>query len=406
MMRRSLTAAAAWLLLIGLARAEIGPDPILLWPQGAPGAVGEEDVDRPSIRIYRAPADTATGTAVVICPGGGYGALAFDHEGHQVARWFNTIGVTGVVLKYRLGPRYRHPAPLNDVQRAVRYVRAHASELGIDPHRVGVMGFSAGGHLASTISTHYDAGQADAQDPIDRQSCRPDFSILAYPVISLGSEFAHKGSLRNLLGDNPDPALVKSLANETQVTPDTPRTFLFHTGEDKGVPVQNSLVYYEALVKHGVPAELHVYQNGPHGVGLATGDPVLFTWKERLHDWLRANSLLTANPRAAAKGQVTLDGEPLRWGMIALYPDRDGKAAAEAALPIAFSMVSGGKFDIPAWRGAAVGRCRVQIVTLGNVQPRPTIEDARELVQYGPQMGLVVEVAPGENAFAFDLKSN
>jgi acetyl esterase/lipase len=390
------------LLSTPLTAAEVGPDPILLWPNGAPGAQGAEPVDQPSIRIYPAAADTTTGAAVLICPGGGYGALAFDHEGHQVAKWLNTIGVTGAVLKYRLGPKYHHPAPLTDAQRGLRYLRSNAASLGIDPARIGVMGFSAGGHLASTLSTHYDAGQADASDPIDRVSCRPDFSILAYPVISIGSDFGHKGSLKNLLGDNPDPELVKLLTNENQVTKETPPTFIFHTAEDSGVPVMNALVYYQALIKNGVKAELHVYQNGPHGVGLAPGDPVLFTWKERLQDWLRSNGILTTTARAAVKGEVKLNGEPLRWGMIALYPDRAGDAAAEAALPIACAMVSRGKFDIPAWRGAPLGKCRVQVVTLGDVQPLPTIENSREVVRLNA--GIVLEVAKEGNNFNLELQ--
>jgi len=239
-----------------------GPEPVLLWPDGAPGAVGMEDVDCPAVRIYQPEGTGRTGAAILVCPGGGYGVLASDHEGQQVAKWLNTIGVTACVLKYRLGPRYHHPAPLNDAQRGLRYIRAHAADLGVAPDRIGVMGFSAGGHLASTLSTHFDAGHADSADPIERASCRPDFAVLAYPVISLTADFSHRGSARNLLGDNPDPELLKSLSNETQVSDQTPPTFLFHTGEDKGVPVQNSLVYYRALVEHGVPAELHVYQNG------------------------------------------------------------------------------------------------------------------------------------------------
>jgi acetyl esterase/lipase len=386
----------------GLAAADVGPEPILLWPAGAPGAQGAEPVDQPSIRIYPAAAKTATGAAVLICPGGGYGALAFDHEGHQVAQWLNSIGVTGAVLKYRLGPKYHHPAPLNDAQRGLRYLRANAERLQIDPQRIGVMGFSAGGHLASTLSTHYDAGDPGAADPIDRVGCRPDFSILAYPVISLGSDFGHKGSLRNLLGENPDPELVKSLSNETQVTDQTPPTFLFHTAEDPGVPVQNALVYYDALVRHGVKSELHVYQNGPHGVGLAPGDPVLATWKDRLHDWLRGNGILTTSARAAVKGTVRLGGEPLRWGMIAFYPDRGGNESAEAALPIASAMVSRGNFSVPAWRGPPLGKCRVQVVTLGDVQPLPTIEKARELVRLNA--GIVVEVTADANTFDLELQ--
>jgi hypothetical protein len=170
---------------------------------------------------------------VVVCPGGGYAKLAMDHEGRQVAEWLNSLGVAAFVLKYRLGPRYRHPAPLEDAKRALRLVRSRASEFRIAPDRIGVWGFSAGGHLASTLATHFDAGNPAAADPIERVSCRPDFAILAYPVISFASEYAHKGSRRNLLGDNPDPALVENLSNEKQVTAQTPPTFLFHTNEDQ-----------------------------------------------------------------------------------------------------------------------------------------------------------------------------
>ncbi|MCA9054353.1 MAG: alpha/beta hydrolase [Planctomycetaceae bacterium] len=384
--------------------AEVGPEPILLWPDGAPGAMGADEIDRPSLRIYPAPEVTATGAAVLICPGGGYGALAYDHEGHQVAKWLNSIGVTGAVLRYRLGPKYHHPAPLNDAQRGLRYLRANAASLGIDPQRIGVMGFSAGGHLASTLSTHFntDEEDLDATDPIDDVSCRPDFAILAYPVISIGSEFGHKGSLRNLLGDDPDPELVQSLTNETQVTSETPPTFIFHTAEDPGVKVQNALVYYTALIEHGVKAELHVYQNGPHGVGLAPGDPVLGTWKERLQDWLRTNGFLARTERAGVSGEIQLDGEPLRWGMVALYPDRSDERS-EQTLPIAFAMVARGKFSIPEWRGPAVGTCRVQVVTLGDVQPRPTLENSRPLVTVGQEVRL--QVAAGANEFSLNLMS-
>ena len=187
-----------------------------------------------------------------------------------MARWLNSIGVSAAVLKYRLGPKYRHPAPLHDAQRAIRYVRSHAAEWKIAPNRIGVMGFSAGGHLASTASTHFDDGSPDAADPIERESCRPDFSVLCYPVISFTAPFAHRGSVRNLLGENPDPQLLHALSNETKVNARTKtRTFLFHTAEDTGVSAQNSLAYYQALLEHKIPAELHVYQNGPHGVGLA-----------------------------------------------------------------------------------------------------------------------------------------
>ena len=268
------------------------PQTIVLWPGGAPGAVGDEEADRPTLTVYLPPAERAVPTGVVVCPGGGYAKLAMDHEGRQVAEWLNSLGVAAFVLKYRLGPRYRHPAPLEDAKRALRLVRSRAGEFRIAPDRIGVWGFSAGGHLASTLATHFDAGNPAAADPIERVSCRPDFAILAYPVISFASEYAHKGSRRNLLGDNPDPALVENLSNEKQVTAQTPPTFLFHTNEDQGVPAENSVLFYLALRRAGVPAELHIYERGRHGVGLAPNDSVLSSWPQRLADWLRVRGLL------------------------------------------------------------------------------------------------------------------
>jgi acetyl esterase/lipase len=264
----------------------------LLWPEGAPGAVGTDDADRPSLTLYPALEGAATGTAVIVCPGGGYGFLAKDHEGDQIARWLNSLGVSAFVLQYRIAPRYHYPAPLQDAQRAIRFVRAHAADLRILPERIGIWGFSAGGHLASTIGTHFDSGDRHAADTVERVSCRPDFMILAYPVISFTTPYTHKGSLRNLLGDNPDPKLVASLSNETQVPPQTPPTFLFHTNEDTGVPPENSVLFYLALRKAGVPAEMHIYERGPHGVGLAPTDAVLVTWTQRLKDWLDIRGLL------------------------------------------------------------------------------------------------------------------
>ncbi len=373
----------------------VGPEPVLLWPDGAPGALGTDDVDQPAVRIYQPETVKPTGTAMLVCPGGGYGVLASDHEGQQVAKWLNTIGVTAVVLKYRLGPRYHHPAPLTDAQRGLRYIRAHAADLGIAPDRVGVMGFSAGGHLASTLSTHFDAGRADSPDPIERESCRPDFAVLAYPVISFTADFSHRGSARNLLGENPDPELLKSLSHETQVTDQTPPTFLFHTGEDKGVPVQNSLVYYQALVEHGVPAELHVYQNGPHGVGLAPGDPVLSTWTERLTAWLKGGGFLATGERAEVRGRVSVDGQPLRWGTITLLP-RDNDL-----LPSAFAMVARGEFALAKSNGPVVGDYTVVVYDLGGVVAEPTIDDAALLTHPGE---IRFQVARGANTFDVNLQ--
>ncbi len=263
------------------------PRTILLWQDGAPGAQGDADSDKPSLTLYPAPDSSKIPTGIIICPGGGYSHLSMDKEGTQIAAWLNHLGISGFVLKYRLGPKYHYPVELWDAQRAIRYVRSYASEFGIQPNRIGIWGFSAGGHLASTAGTHFDAGDANATDPIERQGSRPDFMILSYPVITLEDPYAHVGSRVSLLGEKPDPAMVRSLSNETQVTVKTPPTFLFHTTEDQTVPVENSVQFYLALRKAGVPAEMHIYLKGRHGVGLAPDDPVLRTWPDRLADWMK-----------------------------------------------------------------------------------------------------------------------
>lgn len=269
------------------------PPVVLLWPDGAPGAAGSEEADKPSLTVYLPPEDRAAGAGVVVCPGGGYQHLAVDHEGDQIARWLNSFGVSAFVLRYRIAPRYRHPAPLQDAQRALRTVRARAREYRVAPDRIGIWGFSAGGHLASTAGTRFDEGNQGAADAVERQSSRPDFLILAYPVIAFGGPPAHRGSMRNLLGENPDPKLVESYSNDRQVTARTPPTFLFHTDEDKGVPAENSVLFYLALRKAGVPAEMHIFERGPHGVGLAPFDQTLSAWSGRLADWFRTRGLLT-----------------------------------------------------------------------------------------------------------------
>ncbi len=241
------------------------------------------------------PMGDAPRSAIVICPGGGYGNLAIDHEGHQIAEWLNGHGMACFILEYRHRRRgYGHPAPLLDVQRAIRLVRSNRKRWGIDPERVGVIGFSAGGHLASTVSTHFDSGNPQAADPIDRESCRPDFAILCYPVISLIESFTHRGSRRNLLGSDPDSKLVESLSNERQVTPQTPPTFLWHTQEDRGVLVENSVAYFSALNKHRVAAELHVFQRGRHGLGLAKGTTGAEQWPRLCQAWLSEQGVLPA----------------------------------------------------------------------------------------------------------------
>jgi acetyl esterase/lipase len=268
------------------------PQTIPLWDGPAPGAQGSAPEDVPTLTIFMPNNTTGPMTAVVIAPGGAYRALASNHEGRQPANLFNSLGVAAFVLKYRLGPKYHHPVELGDAQRAIRIVRARAAEWHIAPDRIGIMGFSAGGHLASTASTHFDAGNAAASDPIDRVSSRPDFAILGYPVISLTEPWTHQGSKTNLLGQNPDDALARSLSNETQVTAQTPPTFLFHTNADTTVPVENSVAYFLALRKAGVPAELHVFKDGAHGLGLAQQDPALSEWPRTLANWMRASGLM------------------------------------------------------------------------------------------------------------------
>jgi acetyl esterase/lipase len=266
------------------------PETILLWPNGAPGALGSDDADRPTITVYRARQANATG--IVVAPGGGYTNLAMNHEGRQVANLLNAMGVTAFVLKYRLGPRYRHPIELGDAQRAIRLVRARAQDFGIAADRIGMLGFSAGGHLTATAGTLFEAGKSDAPDAVDRVSSRPDFLVLGYPVISFDPAISHSGSVRNLLGDSPDPKLIERLSADLQVTAATPPTFLFHTNADTGVVPENSVRFYLALRKAKVPAEMHIFENGPHGVGLALGDPALSAWPQLLAAWLRGRGLL------------------------------------------------------------------------------------------------------------------
>lgn len=257
-------------------------EPLILWQDGAPGALGTEPKDIPTLTPYLPAKEGATGAAIVICPGGGYGGLA-SHEGKDYALWLNEHGIAGFVLKYRLGSAgYRHPRMLEDASRAVRLVRAKADGSGIDPHRIGIIGSSAGGHLASTLLTHFDSGKPDSADPIERQSSRPDLGILCYAVITM-SEFTHQGSKRNLLGGDPSPELVELLSNERQVTPNTPPTFVWHTLEDTVVPVENSLQFAAALRKAGVEFDLHIYEKGRHGIGLANGHP----WTKDCLFWLK-----------------------------------------------------------------------------------------------------------------------
>ncbi len=249
-------------------------------------------VQKSEIEIFLPAKKNATGQAVVICPGGGYAILAYDWEGTDIAKWLNSLGIAGIVLKYRL-PRSKsniigHKSPLLDAQRAIRFTRHHAGEWNIAPDKIGIMGFSAGGHLASTAGTHFDTGDPNAEDTIERYSSRPDFMILGYPVITFTDAVMHKGSRANLLGDEVEnKELQEYYSNELQVTKETPPTFLFHAGDDTGVPVKNSLLFYEALVNHSVPAEMHIYPKGGHGFSLAINNKHLSLWTTHCAAWLQ-----------------------------------------------------------------------------------------------------------------------
>lgn len=271
----------------------VEPETSPLWRDGAPGAVGAEPKDIPQVIAYRLPASDKPTAALVILPGGGYGGLAMDHEGHQIARWANELGMSAFICDYRhRGKGYGHPYPLMDAQRLVRTVRSHAKQWNIDPERIGIIGFSAGGHLCSTVVTHFDGGKADASDPIDRASSRPNFGILCYPVIDFDMPYTHKGSQKNLLGENADAELVKSLSNSTQVTKETPPCFLWHTAEDTVVPVENSLRFYSALTSSGVLSELHCFPLGRHGLGLAANAPGASQWPELCRQWLISRKVI------------------------------------------------------------------------------------------------------------------
>src|SRR5436190_21133731 len=264
-------------------------DAFPLWKNGAPGALGNDGKDIPTLTPFLADKEKATGAAIVILPGGAYGGLA-EHEGKAYALWLNSLGVHGFVLKYRLGSAgYRHPVMLQDAARALRTVRARAEEWKLDPRRIGIIGSSAGGHLASTLLTHFDAGKPDAEDKIERQSSRPDLGILCYPVVSMG-KFTHQGSKNNLLGKDPSPEVVEDLSNELRVTSNTPPCFIWATYEDTAVPVENSLQFAAALRQARVPFDLHIYEKGAHGLGLGSrvyGGGQRHPWTRDCVVWLK-----------------------------------------------------------------------------------------------------------------------
>lgn len=370
------------LLLTSALAAE--PEKVPLWPQGAPFAKGQEDKDQPFVYVWPAPKEKANGAAFVVCPGGGYGGLAADHEGAQVARWFNGLGVTAFVLHYRLGSQgYHYPVQLMDVQRAIRHVRANASQHGIDPARVGVIGFSAGGHLSSMAATLFEEKPAGmTNDAVDQFSARPDVAAPTYAVISMIDDFAHSGSRKNLLGpDNNTDEMARQVSTHLRVTPRTPPTFLFQTDEDAVVPAENAVHFYLACRKHGVPAELHCYRPGPHGVGLYLGDPVLGTWSGHLRDWLRDQGFFKPAPRTAVSGTLTVNGTPVSWGSVIFR-------AEDPAAPVACARVMRGKFKLDAANGPVLGKVRLTVShSAADVPGLETADGTATLTEQKPGAG-------------------
>ncbi len=283
---------------------------IKLWPDGIPGSLKSDTyieeptvaegvptrfvrVTEPTLTVFLPPREKATGTAVLICPGGGYAALAFDHEGNAIARWLNDNGIAGIILKYRLPSdlimKDKSIGPLQDAQEAMRTIRRNATVWNINPRKIGVIGFSAGGHLASTISTHY---AEKVYEISDTTSARPDFSLLIYPVITFDATFTHAGTRRNLIGENPSEEAISHFSNELQITEKTPPAFLVHSGDDKAVPVKNSIVYYQGLQKYNILSELHVFQKGGHGYGLSVDNGTQSAWPGLCISWLKSAGIL------------------------------------------------------------------------------------------------------------------
>ncbi len=368
----------------------LGHEQVLLWLGGAPGAEGDKAADRPALTIHLAAPKQNTGAAVVVNPGGGYRHLASDHEGLQVARWLNSIGVNAFVLRYRLLPKYESSLALLDAQRAVRYVRARANELGISPSRIGILGFSAGGHLTTAVGTLFDGGDPKASDPIDRVSSRPDFLVPIYAVVS-------GKLLRRNVGTYNDTAI--------KVTESTPPTFLVHTHTDPVVTPKHSIAFYQALLDAGVSAEMHIFAFGPHGTGLAPGDPDLGKWPGLLHGWLRRQGFLTDAERMEVSGTVLIDGKPLYSGWVTLIPENDNN-------PLAISYMgrrNEGKFEIVADVGPSVGWYRMEVHRVAADFSDPTsgsysIEDAEIFSKTSPGGDdLVVQIVPGINELKIEV---
>lgn len=305
---KTLKPAVSLILFLVVSTVAISQNPVLkVWPMGVPGSLKSdiwtekvteangspsryEKVTDPTLTVFLPTAEKATGTAVLICPGGGYGVLAFDHEGFAIARWLNENGIAAYILKYRLPSdqimKDKSVGPLQDAQEAIRIIRRNREHYKINPNKIGVIGFSAGGHLASTLSTHYAEKVYETTDTV---SARPDFSLLIYPVITFDASFTHAGSRKNLIGDNPSQTAIDHFSNELQINAKTPPAFLVHSSDDKTVPVKNSLAYYENLVKNNVIAEMHIFQKGGHGYGMSVGRGTQASWPELCIKWLNTN---------------------------------------------------------------------------------------------------------------------
>jgi len=366
-------------LLISTAAAADLPkyEPIYLWPEGAPGAKGTDEKDKPSLALYPAPKDKANGTAVIIAPGGGYHVHAIDHEGAQVAKVLNKQGITAFVLKYRLKPQYQPDVALLDAKRAVRWVRLNAKDYNLSINRIGMLGFSAGGHLASAVGTDFDDGDEKAGDAIEKQSSRPDFLCLCYPVTS---------------GD-----LLKGYATtHDKVTEKTPPTFIWFTSEDNLNP-EHGIRFYQALRKAKVEAEIHIYSRGQHGLGLAPGDPAASQWPAQFDTFLRNTGNLTDAKRVAVSGRVTVDGKGLHRGWVTLIPQDEN-------LPISNAYITekaDGKFTIPATHGPCPGQYRVVVNEVAQqFLTVPSMEDARTFNAEG-----TVEVTDGRQAIEVKVVS-
>jgi acetyl esterase/lipase len=392
---RCLAAATVSLVLLGgvlplraaePVKAKAEPKVVPLWTEKVPGAVGEEDRDQPTLTIHLPEASKATGTGMIVCPGGGYTIHVVDHEGQQVARWLNSVGIAAFVLKYRLKPRYQVSDALVDGKRALRYVREHAKEYGISPKRLGIIGFSAGGHLAACTGIDFDDVDPKAKDPVEQQSSRPDFMVLVYGGATVVGEPGKKD-------DEGKTFTVK-----------TPPAFLFSTDGDKAT--DRLLDCYRALRKAGVPAEMHAFGGfGPHGTGLGAGDPAIGAWPELLHAWLKKSGLLTTVERATISGQITIDGKPLNRGWITLIPlDSPNK-------PVACYYMNhhvGGKFVLSAGDGPCVGPHRIVVRQLAtDVLTTPTLEDVVVFTRANKEAKgeMRYEVKPGENKLDLDIRT-